>query len=68
MLTKASRPKAHPPNILRGVDWDSYARMRDHPGNNHLRMSFLDGTLILMSPQYIHDRYGLRFAYLIAAV
>jgi Uma2 family endonuclease len=68
MLAKTSRPRTHPTNILRGVSWKSYLRMRNHPGNDHLRMSYLDGTLILMSPQYIHDRYGLRFAFLIAAV
>jgi hypothetical protein len=39
MPTKAVRPKIHPTNILRGVDWDSYTRMRNHPGNDHLRMS-----------------------------
>jgi Uma2 family endonuclease len=55
-------------DVLRGVDWESYVRMRNHPGNSHLRMSYLDGTLICVSPQYIHDRYGLRFAFLVAAV
>jgi Uma2 family endonuclease len=68
MATDTTRPKVLSVNILRGVDWDSYIRMRNHPGNGHLRMSYLDGTLILVSPQYIHDRYGLRFAFLIAAV
>jgi Uma2 family endonuclease len=48
--------------VLRGVDWESYVRMRNHPGNDHLRMSYLDGTLILVSPQFIHDRYGWRIA------
>ena len=62
MLTPTTRPRVQPPNILRGVDWDSYVRMRNHPGNGHLRMSYLDGTLILVSPQYIHDRYGWRLA------
>jgi Uma2 family endonuclease len=68
MLTKTSRSNVHPTNVLRGVDWDCYVQMRNHPGNGHLRMSYLDGTLILVSPQYIHDRYGLRFAFLVAAV
>lgn len=67
MPTKTSRAKVHPTNVLRGVDWDSYIRMRNHPGNGHLRMSYLDGTLILVSPQFIHDRYGWQFAMLIVA-
>ena len=62
MATGTSRPRVLPGNILRGVDWESYVRMRNHPGNDHLRMSYLDGTLILVSPQFIHDRYGWRIA------
>jgi Uma2 family endonuclease len=62
MPTKTSRPSVHSDNILHGVDWESYIRMRNHPRNGHLRMSYLDGTLILVSPQFIHDRYGWRIA------
>jgi Uma2 family endonuclease len=62
MLTKTSQSMVHPTNVLHGVDWESYIRMRNHPRNGHLRMSYLDGTLVLVSPQYIHDRYGWRIA------
>jgi Uma2 family endonuclease len=65
MITKASRAQIHPTNTLRGVDWDSYVRMRNHPGNGHLRMSYLDGTLILVSPELVHDRFGRRLAMVI---
>jgi Uma2 family endonuclease len=68
MLTKTSRPRTHPTNILRGVSWKSYIRMRNHPGNDHLRMSYLDGTLILMSPEYIHERDSGRLALLVRFV
>jgi Uma2 family endonuclease len=68
MATETSRPRVLPTNILRGVDWESYIRMRDHPGNGHLRMSYLDGTLILMSPELTHDRYGRRLAMVIDEV
>ncbi len=68
MATQATRPRVDPTNILRGVDWDSYVRMRNHPGNNHLRMSYLDGTLILVSPQFIHNRSGWRITSMIAEV
>ena len=62
MATETRHPRTAPSNVLRGVDWESYVRMRNHPGNDHLRMSYLDGTLILVSPQFIHDRYGWRIA------
>ena len=68
MATETSRPRVLPGNILRGVDWESYVRMRNHPGNDHLRMSYLDGTLILVSPQFLHDRYGWRISLMIVAV
>ena len=68
MATETSRPKVAPPNVLRGVDWETYNRLRDHPSNGHLRMSYLDGTLILMSPELIHDRYGRRLAMVIDEV
>ncbi len=35
--------------ILRGVAWTTYIRLRDHPGNDRLWMSYLDGTLLLRS-------------------
>ena len=68
MATETSRPKVARRNVLRGVDWDSYVRMRNHPGNGHLRMSYLDGTLILVSPEFIHDRYGWRLAKIVDEV
>jgi Uma2 family endonuclease len=68
MATDTTRRKTLPNNVLRGVDWDSYVRLRNHPGNGHLRMSYLDGTLILVSPQFIHDRYGWRIALLLVEV
>ena len=62
MATGTSRPKVAPSNVLRGVDWETYNRLRDHPSNGHLRMSYLDGTLILVSPAYFHNFYGRRLA------
>ena len=68
MATETSRAKVAPANVLRGVDWETYNRLRDHPSNGHIRMSYLDGTLILMSPELIHDRYGRRLAMVIDEV
>ena len=66
MATDTARPRALPSNVLQGVDWETYLRLREHPANDHLRMSYLDGTLILVSPKYIHDRYGWRFALIVS--
>ena len=68
MATETRRPKVAPPNVLRGVDWETYNRLRDHPANGHLRMSYLDGVLILMSPELVHDRFGRRLAMIIDEV
>ena len=53
---------------LRKVDWATYCRLRDEPSNGRLRMSYLDGTLILMSPQYIHDSKSRRIEQVIDMV
>jgi Uma2 family endonuclease len=68
MATDIRRSTTRPSSILRGVDWKAYNQLRDHPGNGHLRMSYLDGTLIHMSPQYIHDFYGRRIGLVVDLV
>jgi Uma2 family endonuclease len=68
MATVTRHPKVAPGSVLRGVDWDTYNKLRDYPGNNHLRMSYLDGTLILMSPAYFHDCFGRRLAMVVDQV
>ena len=35
MATETSRTKVAPANVLRGVDWETYNRLRDHPSNGH---------------------------------
>jgi len=68
MATATRGTPANDRAVLRGVDWDTYLALRDHPRNGHLRMSYLDGTLTLMSPLYIHDKYGWRLGQLIGMV
>jgi Uma2 family endonuclease len=43
---------------LRGITWKTYVRLRDNPHNDRIRMSYLDGTLILMPPPYNHEPTG----------
>lgn len=65
MSTVTSRLPA--PTVLRGVPYDVYLRLRDHRGNDGLRMTYYDGTLEIMSPQYIHDKNGRRIGMLVRA-
>jgi Uma2 family endonuclease len=53
---------------MQNVDWETYCALRDDESNNHLRMTYLDGNLTIMSPQYRHDGNSRRFFLLIAAV
>ncbi len=39
---------AEPGTVLRGISWKTYCRLRDNEHNYHVRMTYLDGTLILM--------------------
>jgi len=47
-----------PASVLHDVPWDLYMALRYLPRNHHLRMTYHDGTLILVSPEYLHDRNG----------
>ncbi len=60
--------RAAPGTVLRGIDWATYRKLRDNPRNHRTRMSYLDGTLILMSPQYLHDQSGWRLALVVDRV
>ncbi len=58
----------HQGTVLRGISWREYLRLRDNPENYHVRMSYLDGTLILMSPLYTHDNSGWKLGQVIDMV
>jgi Uma2 family endonuclease len=48
------RPPA--PVVVHGVTWKTYRKLRDEPANLHLRMTFDQGRLELMSPSKMHER------------
>lgn len=56
------------PTILRGVPYGLYVRLRDEPDNDHLRMTYYDGTLEIMSPEYIHEGPSFRFGILFSVL
>jgi len=41
---------------LSGIGWEEYVRLRDLPDNYHVRMTYVDGDLELMSPSRPHER------------
>ncbi len=41
--------------VLHNVLWGTYRQLRDEEANNAVRMTYLDGDLILMSPELKHD-------------
>jgi hypothetical protein len=69
MATDIRPPRAEAPGtVLRDIAWKTYLQLRDNPSNYHTRMSYLDGTLILMSPEYLHDRSRRRLAMVVDTV
>ena len=41
--------------ILRNTSWETYVRLRDERENDHIRMTYDQGTLELMSPLSLHE-------------
>jgi Uma2 family endonuclease len=41
--------------VLRDIDWESYVGLRANPANHGVRMTYLDGTLYLISPEFTHE-------------
>jgi Uma2 family endonuclease len=71
--TKARAPEPAPlpePDrfTLYNIPWTLYLKLRDADDRRNLRMSYWNGTLELMSPQYRHERVGDRLTRLIRAV
>lgn len=42
---------------LDGVPWDLYQQLRDLPDNDHKRMIYNHGTLVIMSPTSLHHEW-----------
>jgi Uma2 family endonuclease len=53
---------------LKNVDWADYCKLRDEPTSKRIRMSYLDGVLTLLSPEYVHDDGAERLGLLIRGV
>src|SRR5215210_2022519 len=54
--------------VLRGVPYTAYATLRDEPANDKLRMTYFDGTLEIMSPEFQHEKGSRRLGLIVLAV
>ena len=45
-------------NVLYEVAWHTYVELRENPENYHLRMTYDQGTLEIMSPSPRHEKYA----------
>jgi Uma2 family endonuclease len=45
-------------NVLYEIPWKTYLELREKPENYHLRMTYDQGTLEIMSPSARHERYA----------
>lgn len=64
----ATVSKGNAPTTLRGVPYDWYERLRAEPGNRHLRMTYDDGVLEVMSPEFRHEKNADRIGMIVRAV
>lgn len=62
------RVRVPAPVVLRGVPYGLYVALRDLEENHHVRMTYHDGTLEIMSPQPVHEVPSIRIGLLIRAV
>lgn len=44
------------PVVLRGVSWTQYVRLRNHPENQPVRMTYSKGALEIVPPSHRHER------------
>lgn len=54
--------------VLRDVSYKTYVKLVRKPSNYHLRMTYYDGTLEIMSPQMIHEVPSRRLGMIVLAV
>jgi Uma2 family endonuclease len=54
--------------VLHGVTYDEYVKYRDHPRNDGVRMTYRNGMLEIMSPEYIHERPADHLGMIVRAV
>ena len=56
------------PMVLRGVPYELYVALRDLEENDKIRMTYHDGVLELMSPEFLHEFPAQRLNKIVSAV
>jgi Uma2 family endonuclease len=51
--------------LLRDVEWSTYVKLRDVSEDRHLRMTYLQGELEIMSPGMVHAVFAVQIARLL---
>jgi Uma2 family endonuclease len=44
--------------LLEGIPWETYLSLRESPENDHVRMTYDQGDLEIMSPSQRHEQYA----------
>ena len=57
-MTTVELPRLPQRLVLQGVPWEVYQDLRNLPENDHVRMTFDEGVLEMMSPSALHERWG----------
>jgi Uma2 family endonuclease len=58
LLNEKQPPREPQHLLLRGVDWETYCKLRDALQERHLRLTYDRGNLELMTLSLAHERYG----------
>jgi Uma2 family endonuclease len=54
--------------IRTDVSWDDYVRLRESQDESGVRLTYHDGTLVLMSPEYLHEGDEARLSVIIREI
>jgi Uma2 family endonuclease len=66
-ITQAARPDVVPGVVLQDVPYDLYSALRD-TRNSATRMTYHEGTLYLMAPEFLHESTAQRLSLIVRAV
>jgi Uma2 family endonuclease len=67
-VSVADEADVAPGFVLEGIPWVVYRTLRSLPSSRNVRMTYLDGTLYLMSPEYIHEKGASNLSLLVLEV
>lgn len=64
-MTTVHETPSPPGAVLHGISWKTYVALRNSPENYHVRMTYDEGELEIMSPSTLHEQYGRLLDWLI---